>query len=335
MKNQISVKALRGFHAIVETGSVTAAATILGMTQPAVSRLLAQLEDMIGFELFYRDHGRLVPTQDGMLMFEEVERSLNTLERVNSVVRDICEYRCGHLKLVAPPSFAEAVLPDIVAAFSARFPRVRLTLLSPTSELAKGMIASRAVDGGFLRLPLERADLHAQPVLVSESVCVLDGAHALARHATLTPALLRSQPLILLGQGTALRGAIEAAFATAGVRPQVQIEAHTVAAACAFAARGLGVALVNGLLAEAYLRHGLVTRRFEPALPNEYAFVTSALSAPTRLASAFLEQARQQLALPAYAGFCQPRHTKTAYTHSEKPYDCAPPDLTTTIESSK
>lgn len=298
MKNQISVKSLRGFHAIVETGSVTAAASILGMTQPAVSRLLAQLEDMIGFELFYRDHGRLIPTQDGMLMFEEVELSLNTLERVNSVVRDICEYRCGHLKLVAPPSFTEAVLPDIVASFSERFPRVRLTIESPTAEIAMSMIASRAVDGGFLRVPLDRADLACESVVVSDSVCVLAGSHPLARSPTLDPAQLRGQPLILLGQGTVSRACIESAFVREGVRTMVQIEAHTVSAACAFAARGLGIALVNGLLARAYLRNGLVTRPFLPSLSNEYAFVTSTLSAPTRLAGAFLEEAKLHFANP-------------------------------------
>lgn len=296
MKNQISVKALRGFHTIVETGSVTSAASILGMTQPALSRLLAQLEETIGFELFHRDHGRLVPTQDGMLMFEEVDLSLNSLERVNSVVRDICEYRCGHLKLVAPPSFAEAVLPDIVAAFRDRYPKVRLTLESPGGEAAKSMIATRAVDGGFLRVPLNRPDLNAATIVVSETVCVLSESHPLASRARMSPTLLRGQPLILLGQGTASRASIEAAFAGEGVSPMTQVELHTVASACAFAARGLGVALVNGLLASAYLRGGLVMRPFDPALSNEYAFVTSALSAPTRLASAFLQEAQNHFA---------------------------------------
>jgi DNA-binding transcriptional LysR family regulator len=296
MKNQISVKALRGFHAIVETGSVTAAASILGMTQPAVSRLLAQLEETIGFELFYRDHGRLVPTQDGMLMFDEVELSLNTLERVNSVVRDICEYRCGHLKLVAPPSFAEAVLPDIVAAFCTRFPRVRLTLESPTAEVAKAMIASRAVDGGFLRLPLARADLKAEPVVISDTVCVMTADHPLARCERLSPAALRGHPLILLGLGTISRANIEAAFARDGLRALAQIEAHTVSAACAFASRGLGVALVNGLLAKGYVRNGAVTRPFDADLPNEYAFVTSSFSTPPRLATAFLAETKSYFA---------------------------------------
>lgn len=302
MKNQISVKALRGFHAIVETGSVTAAASILGMTQPAVSRLLAQLEETIGFELFYRDHGRLVPTQDGMLMFDEVELSLNTLERVNSVVRDICEYRCGHLKLVAPPSFSEAVLPDIVAAFCNRFPRVRLTLESPTSEVAKALIASRAVDGGFLRLPLARPDLTFEPVVVSDTVCVMAENHPLARLARLSPAALRGHPLILLGLGTASRASIEAAFMRDGLRPMAQIEAHTVSAACAFASRGLGIALVNGLLAKGYVRGGAVTRPFDAHLPNEYAFVTSSLSAPTRLAAAFLAETKGYFAQLDMAG---------------------------------
>jgi len=296
MKNELNVKALRGFHAIVETGSVTLAASILGMTQPALSRLLAQLEASIGFELFFRDHGRLVPTQDALLMFDEVDRSLNTLERVSSVVRDISEYRRGHLKLVAPPSFAEAVLPDIVTAFVASYPTVRLTVESPGADAAMSMIANRGVDGGFLRLPVGRAELHAETIVTSDTVCVLSAHNPLAGRPQLTPTLLRGQSLIMLGQGTMSRAGIEAAFAREGVRPATQIEAHTVASGCAFAARGLGVALVNGLLAAGYLRPGLVARPFLPQLVNEYAFVTSALSRPTRLADAFLRHARQHFA---------------------------------------
>jgi hypothetical protein len=123
LTDQINLRALRGFHAIVSTGSVTEAARRMGLSQPAVSRLLAQLEQQIGFELFFRDHGRLVPTQDGLLLYEEVDLSLGSVERVFSLIRDIADYRVGQLKVVAPPSFSEGVLPDrggVPAAFSAR-----------------------------------------------------------------------------------------------------------------------------------------------------------------------------------------------------------------------
>ena len=295
---QLPLRALRGFHAIVETGSVTEAARRLGLTQPAVSRMLAQLEQQIGFELFFRDHGRLVPTQDGLLLFEEVELSLGSVERVHSLVRDIAEYRVGHLKLVAPPSFSEGVLPDIAAAFVERFPRVRMTIDSRSIESSKAMIATRAVDGGFLKLPLDRPDLRAEKMVSSPMVCVLSERNPLSREPLLTPALLRDEALILLGLGRLSRAQIENAFMRAGVRPDVRLETHTVGSACALAGRGLGIALVNEMLAAPCLRPGMVMRPFEPRLVSEYAFVTSSLSAPTRLAAEFLRQTRRHFGVP-------------------------------------
>jgi DNA-binding transcriptional LysR family regulator len=268
----------------------------MGLTQPAVSRLLAQLEQQIGFALFYRDHGRLVPTQDGLLMFDEVDLSMGSVDRIHSLVRDISEYRVGHLKLVAPPSFSEGILPDIAAAFVQRFPKLRLTIDSRSVETSKVMIATRVVDGGFLKLPLDRPDLRAEKVVTSETVCILAQSHPLSSKATLTPKLLQGVPLILLGLGGMARVEIESAFTKAGVRADVRIETHTVGSACALAARGLGIALVNELLAKSYLRPGMVICRFEPHLLNEYAFVTSSFSAPTRLAAEFLQQTRLHFA---------------------------------------
>jgi DNA-binding transcriptional LysR family regulator len=102
--------------------------------------------------------------------------------------------------------------------------------------------------------------------------------------------------LIQLGLGRTSRAQIEAAFAQAGVRPEARLETHTVGSACALAERGLGVALVNEMLATPYLRAGSVVLPFEPQLINEYSFVTSALSEPSRLTRAFLEITRAHFA---------------------------------------
>ena len=295
-KDLPNLKALRAFYEIVRTGSVTAAAARLGMSQPAVSRQLSQLEALIGFELFHRDHGRLLPTPDGLMLYEEVAQSLNGFQRIQSLVSDIAGFRIGHLRLVAPPSFCEGILPDIVAAFSARHPRVRFSVDSHSREVAKSMIATRSVDGGFLVLPVNRSDLRAEPVCTNETVCVLQADSPLAAQRVLTPKLLRGSPLILLGYGQNSRAIIDTSFARAGVTPDARIETHTVSSACAFAARGLGVALVNRLLAASYMRPGLVMRRFEPTISNEYAFVTSALSAPSRLATEFLTETKHYFA---------------------------------------
>lgn len=294
--DHLNVKALRAFYEIVRTGSVTAAAIRVGMSQPAVSRQLTQLEESIGFELFHREHGRLVPTPDALLLYQEVALSLSGFQRIQSLVSDISGFRLGHLKLVAPPSFCEAILPDIIKAFNLRFPQVRFSIDSHSREAAKAMIANRSVDGGFLILPLDRADLQAESICRNDTVCVLRADHPLAAENVLTPRLLKGSALILLGFGQNTRAIVDAAFTHAGVRPDTRIETHTVGSACAFAARGLGIALVNGLLAKAYLREGLVMRPFEPALHNDYGFVTSTHSAPSRLLSEFLIETKQYFA---------------------------------------
>lgn len=293
-KPQVTLRALRCFHAIVRSGSATAAARELGLSQPAASRLLAQFEQQLGFALFFRKKGRLLPTTEGLTLFNEVDLALGSIERINRFARDIANFETGQLKLVATPSFSEGVLPEIVAAFLERYPSVRLTIDSRSVETTKSMIASGAADAGFIKLPFDRPDLRAERIVVNETVCVLPKANPLARANSLDPVALRDQPLIMLGGlGSLSRAQIDAAFAATRVRPKVRIETHTVGSACAFVARGLGVALVTELLARPFLREGIVIRKFTPRIAQEYAFVTSASVAQNRLAKEFLDEARR------------------------------------------
>jgi len=292
--DELGLKSLRSFRAILHAGSITAAARELGLSQPAVSRLLAKLERSIGFQLFHRDRGRLLPTQEALIFLEQVDHALGGIDRVSDLARNISANKVGQLKLVAPPSFSEGVLPDIVADFLERFPDVHLTLESRSVETAKAMIATREVDGGFVKRPVGRMDLREEPIIRSECVCLIHADHPLAKRASLDPRLLMAEPLILLGLGQSSRMHIEAAFASVGVRPNVRVDTHTIASAAALASRRLGIAIVNALLARPYLRHPLVERRFTPVLVQEYSFCTSLSGPPSRLTEAFLTLARQR-----------------------------------------
>ena len=294
-RDAIGLRALRSFAEIMRTGSATAAGRNLGMTQPAVSRIIAHLEASVGFELFHRDRGRLVPTKDAVTLAEEVELALAGLERVKSLIHDISVSATGVLRVVAPPSFSEGLLPDMVAAFSTRYPGVRFNLDARGIDTTKAMIATRVVDCGFMKLPIDGIDLEAETLVSSGSVCVLPEDDPLAEHAILTPALLRGRPLVLLGSGRQWRAQVDQAFAQFGLRPTVAIETHTHGSACALASRGIGIAIVNTLLAKSYIRAPLVERPFDPPIVHEYAFVTSALSRPSRLTLDFKEEARRFL----------------------------------------
>ena len=290
---QLNLRALKSFHEIIQSGSATAAADRLGLSQPGVSRLIAQLERDVGFDLFYREKGRLVPTADGLSVYEEVDLAFSNIERINALVRDIRNHNTGQLKIVASPSFSEGILSEVVANFLKAYPKVRLHVDSRSVETAKTQVATRAADCGFAKLPLDRPDIRAEKIVSSDTVCVLPRKHPLAKEETLSPQQLKDASLVQLGSGSWNRVQVEDAFKKARVDPLVKIETHTVGSACAFAAQGLGIAIVNELMAKSFLKDNLVLRPFRPKILHEFVFITSALTPMNRLTKAFLEEARR------------------------------------------
>jgi len=292
---RLSVRSLEAFREIIRSGSVTAAAEALELSQPSVSRLLAGLERDLGFPIFHRRKGRLEPTPQAMLLYEEVDLAITSLDRVNAVARDLHAPDAGHLRIVAPPTFAEGPLVPLLASFMDSHPRVRVKLDSRTRPTTLDMVAGRAVDCGFGKLPITHPGIRNRPLVKTESVCAIALGHPLLDMDTLSPRELAGTDLILIGQGGETRARIETAFRDARVTPRVRMETHNVGAACAFAAKGIGVALVNELLAESYQHLGIELRQFRPSIPHEYVFMTSAGVRETPVTNAFYEHCRQAM----------------------------------------
>lgn len=292
----INLKSLECFRAIIDLGSATAAAQHLRMTQPAVSRLLKVLEQSAGFELFHRSKGRLVPTDEALAFYKEVDIALQSIDRVSELARNLGNSDFGELTIVSPPSFAERILPSLISDFIEKLPNVRVSLNSESVEIAKDMVALRAVDCGFIKLPAEHPGLECQTLISSGTVAVLPRGHRLATNTEIDVRDLHGEPLILLGKGRASRQLIDDAFATAGVAKSVRIETHTIGAACAFARNGTGVAIINEMLGAMYASPELEFRRFAPNVLHEYAFMTSTDAPMTRITQRFYEYCVQHFA---------------------------------------
>lgn len=299
---KINLRALEGFREIMRHGSATAAARQLGLSQPAVSRLIAQLERELGFTVFHRVKGRLVPTTQAQLLFEEVDVAFLGIERVQSLARDVAQLNAGHLRIVAPPSMAEGPLVPVVKRFAESRPKLRIVLDSRSRPTTLNLIATRTADCGFGKLPIDHPGLRTRPLLVSDSVCAVPAGHRLARRRVLTPTDLADEALIMIGRGSDARTRIEAAFRAEGVAPKVHLEAHSVGVACAFVAAGVGVAIVSEFLARDQRHRGIELRPFRPEIPQEYVFLTSASVPTTPLADAFYEACVEGFRRPKVRG---------------------------------
>lgn len=292
---RINLRQLEAFRAVVSSGTATAAARMLCVTQPAISQLINQFEESIGVELFHRHKGRLQPTAEAMILHEEVDLAFDNLERLVSLATNMGAMNVGQLRIVAPPSLAEGLLSRVVAAYLIEHPNVKMSIDSRSPEAAKEAVAINAYDCGIGKLPIDHPGLIFEPLLQTETVCAIPIGHALASLEQVTPHDLATHPLILLGQGRAARIRIEQSFAEAGVKPRVRLETHTVGAACACAATGLGIAVVNGMMASQYAHHGLVLRLFSPSILHEFVFMTPDQAPRRRLINNFLDALKSHL----------------------------------------
>ncbi|HHI71085.1 MAG TPA: LysR family transcriptional regulator, partial [Rhodobacteraceae bacterium] len=124
---------LQAFHAIIETGTVTAAAALLGISQPGISNLLAQLERQTGVKLFRRVKGRLIPTPEANLLFQEVDTVVRGLDHVSQAVVDLQNKQAGQLQVATQHSMSFGFIPKLIAKFAKSRPDMSISFQSQYS----------------------------------------------------------------------------------------------------------------------------------------------------------------------------------------------------------
>jgi DNA-binding transcriptional LysR family regulator len=186
------------FRAVMLTGSMTAAADKLHTSQPNVSRAIAKLEQEVGFELFDRVAGRVLPTRGGEALFREIERAFIGLESVADSARAIRELGAGTLRIAAAASISQSVLPRALRIFSEKYPAVRLLVSTSESPTIANMVASGQCDVGFVSYFADKPGVVASVIHVQHAVCILPAGHRLGRKKVIAPRDLRGERFISL-----------------------------------------------------------------------------------------------------------------------------------------
>jgi DNA-binding transcriptional LysR family regulator len=294
MQSRLQLRQLEALNSVAETGSMTRAARALGISQPAVSRLLADLSAQMGFQLLDRRSGRLVPTQEARFLLPDIRRMLEMMAHMREVSHNLTDRKAGHLRLACLPGFATSHLPDVIAQFLARHPGVTVTIEPDRPERILEWIIGEQYDCGIT------ADFEAHPAVESEdvnirSVCILPDGHPLLAKTTLTPADLSDQPLIHTRRDSHFFRDLKEVFTTAGVEMKPIIETRQFTAACALVARGVGVSVISELDAAGFGGRGIAYRPFAPAVLHKLSLVRPVHKYPSMITLEFMEMFRESL----------------------------------------
>jgi len=284
----MNVRQLECFRAVMVTGMMTRAAEHLGITQPSVSNLIANLEYEIGFALFKRAKGRLIPTPEAHYFYKDVDRTLGSIELTAHTARQIRDRELGNLVIASYPGIAFDFLPKVISKFIADRPNVRIKLLSRSSEVVRELVPVQQFDLAIAELPVDHPAVQTE-VLPFRCVCVLPSGHALARKRSVSPKDLDGHPFVSLFREHQTYFQVADAFANASAKWNVVAETQFFATACAFVSYGTGAAIVDPFTAEKFSQQGLIVKPFEPDIDYRIGLLYPLDRVRSRLLDAFVD----------------------------------------------
>jgi DNA-binding transcriptional LysR family regulator len=301
----MNVRDIDIYRAVMTTGGAGRAAEVLGTSQPTVSRAIAGLEEGVGFPLFQRIRGRLVPTREGQLFFAEVTKSLAGLDRLRQAAARIREVGEGSLRIASLAAMGQNLVPRAVARFLETHPQVRVSLQVRTSSVVRDLVASGQVDIGLAADEIDATGVHTTVFASPRAVCALPPTHRLAHRKKITVADLDGQRLVALSPDDTVRRAIDRVVAEAGVAPQIIVETPFSSTVAALVAEGVGIGLMNPFAIDSDIRARIAIRPFEPAVYFRALLLRPPGAVESRLVSAFrsaLYAVRNKFGAPDLAG---------------------------------
>ncbi len=239
-----SLRELEVLIAVIETGKTTAAAHRLGISQPAVSRALVQLEAAIGRRLFERQAGRLTATSDAVALAAEAGPIFSILSRISS--RDWRAPDADSLRIMAPPTVAHRFLNRVVPAFSAEHPETHIHIEVSTSSDVINAVAEGQADIGVADTVFRHPGVRRIGFLKTAAQAVLPEDDPLANQASVSPSDLDGRPFVALTRRFSSRTLVERAFEEARARLDIVAEVATSAIAVQLIAGGMGAGMGAG-----------------------------------------------------------------------------------------
>lgn len=291
MRRALNLRQIEAFKAVIEQGTVSRAAEVLYVSQPAVSKLLAHLEEDTGLNLFERVRGKLAPTPHGMRLYREIDRIFAGLRQVEQAVDSIYRDEQRHLTVGVLPALSGSFIRRVTMNFLQEHPGVHVSIHTRSSQFVVDWLVTRQLDVGLVGNRVEHPYIDCESLLEHPLICAMAPGHRLAARKIVRVRDLDGEPFIAFSPESQSRQLAESIFNRHGVRMNVVLESVTAPTVCEFVAAGLGVSLIHPLFADG-MQDRLALRRFEPSQGFDFLLCRSQASQNATLVESFIQQAR-------------------------------------------
>lgn len=296
-RNDLSLRLLEIFGTMMLRQTTVDTAADLGISQPAVSLAIKQLEGQLGFPLFERRSRRLQPTEEARSLFAEIEPIFLQLRAVEGHVRDLRKGTAGKLRVIATPPLGHSVIPVVLRNFLADRPGVSVQYDVRRLENVIEEVETGASDLGVVLGLNSHPAVDVRVIQRRDMVALVRAGHPLATREVIRPQDCAEHGLIGLDSASRLGLVTQMAFEEEGVLYQPRVEVRYCHTAAVLANSGIGVAVVDSYTAGFLSNLDLTAHRFEPAISIGACLLTRRDSSLSRLAQGFVTEMEGVLGL--------------------------------------
>ena len=286
----MNLRQMEVFRSFMLTGTISEAAKLLGVSQPAVSSMLHHVQDRSGLRLFEQVKGRLLPTQEAKLLFEEIGVAWKSVERVQRLCLELANSRVGLLRVAATTSLGVHVIPSAIKDLGRSFPGLTVSLELFTPALLIECLAAEEADIGIATGQVEHPGLLASQPGSAPLLCVMPPDHRLVRQSCVQIRDLADEPLVMHSFELPEGLLIADAFRQAGLVPKTKLQVRSGQSACWFVRSGAGVALLDATTVAGSAFPDLVVRPLEPSLALPITILRNPLKPLSKAAAAFRDR---------------------------------------------
>jgi DNA-binding transcriptional LysR family regulator len=292
----INLRQVEVFYAVMRTGSVTQAARLLNVTQPAVSIAIQQLESRMKLKLFERTAGRLQPTAEARALVPDLAAIFQRLDAVDRLSQDLAQGARGSFSVAATPPLCDGYVANCVATFLRSRPEVRVSVQALNSATVVDRVISGEADLGVVYEPVVSGAVQVEEIGRATIGCVLPSKHPLARRRSLSAQDLADERVITYLPQALLRPYIDRVLAAGESAPTVQVSTGHSSTAIALAVEGAGIALVESALFGARPHPGFVLKPLKPATELKILLLRPRPAARSKVLDDFIRQLRAKFA---------------------------------------
>jgi DNA-binding transcriptional LysR family regulator len=282
------------FHAVYNCGSITGAARLLNVSQPSISKVLAHAELQLGYPLFDRHKGKIVPTREAERLIDHVNQAYRNINELRRVSKNLGSAESGVIRIAVAPALGIDIIPAAIASYLEQHPDTMFEIETLHQHQVVRALRELRIDFGIVFSPPATQGIKIDHLVTAEFVAISNSSSSLGKQSKLTLEELDGKRFVNLNTRSPLGQLLETRFESSNIKLRSVANVDAYQTAKALVANGAGMALIDEITARSNGHDTVTAQYLDPPLPFEVSILHTVTDPLSILTQRFIDHLKTE-----------------------------------------